>query len=467
MPVPKSKSVSLSVANTQEGDRLRSFCRTISKNPYDNDIVDSYFSEIARCLRIEGVCEENLRAGMLLTTALISARLEYPVSIILCSSEEADSINLLEICKKMVPPESYWEVQDIKTENLYSKERYYSHRTLIIRDVNSFKKATPDLMSLLTLGYAERQETYTSKLGGGVKNYRINYPLAFIGIEVPDGPKYPFHPSFIKVDIMKNNHSDRMSEFGNMDPERYKISINCGIVKVVLERLSKSPVSIPYQRQYYERLIRYQTKDLMAKKSVVDKIIRICSILNRPPKWTDEELMQRVVSNKAVPIHNHDMHTSTKADYYFAYLLINNIFPIDKTHYNPEQRKLIDMVKYINYSKLQTATISKMTDTKALLLLHEYPIYWAKLEEIFEEINRGKQIISSYTEVEHQLNILSKGKIISKRKIENKRSYGYFLNVMDINNTISLPYPSEILDTIYGEKKAKVIDPISNNVVEI
>lgn len=443
-------------------------------DPYGHDdgVIRSLLCDVSHFLQRSGVESENIQAGLLIYIALNSVRLGFPISVILKTDELTKTRHLLNVCKQIAPKESFREVQELKYEQLYNDKKYFEDKVIICQDTSGVKKAMPDLLMLLTQGYATRQENYKSRLGSGIQEGKIQYSLGFIGIELVDSNSYFDHPSIIKISV---GNADRPN--GQMMPivfcKRYqeedpKIHIECRRIGKVFERMRYQKVDTRYLNQTYNHIRNQQPVCFWEKINVIIKVLSLITIMNHPDEITPEELISSFINYKNTNmVEPSETLTATEAEYFITTTLLNEVITIKNDWLTVDEFKVFEAVKSINFGKLRSALTPNNNTSYKLWLLINNSIFWAKKDEIFKQVNETSKNIMALPVIEKALQSLIKMSFISAKRIDGSREYGYFIVVPEANGKIKLPHPSMITNQIHKNQSVQVVNPLTGGIENI
>jgi hypothetical protein len=157
---------------------------------------------------------------------------------------------------------------------------------------------------------------------------------------------------------------------------------------------------------------------------------------------------------------------STKVDYHLARLLLDGILMAGHTHYNDRQRKIFETVKTINLGKMNAAMVEKSSDVELLARISQNTGCWASRENIFQAAN-GERPEYPLSTVSKDLTDLVGMGVLERAKPPKKRSFGYYITTMALNNAINLPTAKSIKDPVYEGKTVSVVNPLTGRVDKI
>ncbi len=257
-------------------------------HPYgwSDGIIRSPLVWVSEYLRNNGIAPENIRARHLIHLALNSVSLGLPLSIILTAEDPTIASHLVCICKKIVPINSFHEVYELKSEELYKDQEFFKDKAIICHDIFASKKVIPDLIRIITQGYTIRQVPFYSKFGNTIQNVIAKHPKAVIGIETTDRESLLNHPSIIKVPVGINScDNESVPPIFPNSPDSIN-NIASRTVATIFERLRKRQISIPYLNQIVRIVAKQKPDNCREKVGIIQKVISLCSIINNPPHPT-------------------------------------------------------------------------------------------------------------------------------------------------------------------------------------
>ena len=446
-------------------------------DPYANEdsVIRPTLCDVGNFLQQSGVLFENLQAGLLIYIAFNSVKLGYPIPVVFKTNDLPKARHLLNLCKQIAPKDSFREVHELKYEQLYNDENYFKGRVIVCQDASGVKKAMPDLLMLLTQGYSTRQENYKSKLGAGIQDHTIEYPLGFIGIEPNDSKSFLDHPAVIKISLANVDcfNSQMMPiVLRDMFQQQHQVSfIEARRIAKIFERMKYQKVDTRCFDHAALEVSRQKPNSLREKINVMKKVLSLITIMNHPKKVTAIEIYNSFIEANirnidAEPEASHKL-TATKVEYFISKTLLKDVITIKNESLTADEIKIFEAVKKINFGKLQSALIARDNIRDKLWLLINNHTYWAKKEEIFKQVNNNSSEILSLPVIEKGLYSLNKMDFIAAKRIEGSRRYGYYIVVPEANDSIKLPHPSQIIDPIFQGQSIKVVNPMSGDIETI
>jgi hypothetical protein len=227
--------------------------RIFFRQPYDpnNGIVQPLLHEAAKHLLKNNISQGNLPAALIIFLALNSARLGYPLPIILQSNDPQAVRHLLSICKQIVPKESFIEVQDLSWIQLYENPDKFRGKVIICTIPKGCKKAMPDIQNLTLHGRSARQVPYKSTISKGFNRHHIKYSVGFIGVETTDEKNALNHPAILKIPLSVNEDTGNYAAIGYDTFELHNEEDFREIhrIKTIFRRLKPCKVQVPFKKQ--------------------------------------------------------------------------------------------------------------------------------------------------------------------------------------------------------------------------
>ncbi len=429
---------------------------------------------VAEYLRSCGVADQNIKAGLLVYTAMNSVRLGYPQSIILLAEDDGSASQLLHACKMIAPSKSLREVQELKAEQFYSSQVFYRGKVLICSDLSGVTKAMPDLLNLLTMGQTTRQGDSSSKFRTGTRTFTARYPIAFIGIEDPATRKTLMgHPSIIRIPIVGDFDSPCLRGVVNCNQPQERKEDETGTIATMFERLSKRNVSIPFQEQILTCLILQRPENFRDKANTIMNIIRLSTIMGDPPPFSMRELFKMLNgidegSLIASPnVRGPGEISAGKVDYFLASLLLDDVLTTGSKSFTRMETRVFEAVKSINFGKAGMAMMSQNSSKEKLTMLPRIPEWWAYMYDIMGTLNKSAAVFISAPEIETVLGKLKTMKVMGEKRGESSKGEGYFILVPAIDSFLRMPEPKQINDPAFLGPPIRVMNPITGVEEEI
>jgi hypothetical protein len=465
-------------------DLLNLLDRSLFPHPcgWQDGIIRPLLASVGNHLRKHGVAQENVRAGLIIYTAMNSVRLGYPLSVILIPDDYETAINLLSTCENIAPSDALQIIQELKAEHLYSHQPSYAKKVLICHDTAAIKKAMPDLLNLITTGKTARQYDSKSKAGSSIQNWTAQYPIALIGIE-RSGEKECLidHPSILRIPVSIGCYSNNPISYpdsGAMPEDKRR---ERRTVAAMFERLTPRHVLIPYMDQITASILAQKTDKARDKINIIRNLVSICSIINDPPPVSPREIADGLIgldrrggsqdqnlvlsARNVFPVNGKPVEAS-KLDYYVSSKLLNGVISKDPYSVTSFQKRVFDTVKLINVSKY--GLLHASNDIVPMLVnLHRIPQHWAYMHDIMGVLNKKTNFFVSIPEIENALGELKRLKVIGVHSGDTDKGRGYFILRIDVASYLELPPISKISHPLFQEESMAVMNPITGDIEKI
>jgi hypothetical protein len=366
----------------------------------------------------------------------------------------------------IAPKNSFVEIRALKAEELYKDQGFFSNKVLICRDIANIKKALPDLISLITLGRTSRQVSVRSNYGNSTQNVTAKYPAALIGIESVEKASLIRDPSFIRIPVFDDHISTSLYTDGFHERSGPDSEITTRSIAAMFERLRHKRVNISYLRKLLRNVIGQQPTHFRQKMRIIHDSIALCAIINDPPVVTANELFLKNIGIDGPVTSVEDVNANT-IDYYIASNLINGVIGIGSEQILPDQMKVFNAVKKINFGKITQAAIDQNNLSLKLSLLPRFTEYWAYEHEILKVLNSSKQAYVSFPEIDKNLKLLKKLNKIGSKKGSATYGIGYFILTPEIDTYLRIPELSEIFPVERHTSVKSIFNPITGDVEKI
>lgn len=472
---------------TAKADQDLSYLFYDSPHAGDTDVFRPLLCTTKNILTKRGVAIGHEKAALLTSLAINSARLKYPLSVLLMAQNPLLAVNILDHCVRLAPANSTIEFQEMKPEHLILGAKDFRNRTVISADPNGFKKVNKDIEMLLTRGFTVKQETVKSKYEVSIEERRTDWPIAFVGISNGQRKGNIDHPLILRVSLDEEVETTRKrSGFGDVIfSESDSLQVEIARAKKTFERLMPRRVDIPYFSQLWDHLLKLNTEHPEAKALALGNVISICAIINNPMPIYQDELfaemyrIDRQKVNKWLADMGHKSYKNdndgkaapaiiaTKVDYYLPWLLLDGILLNEDSFLATRQKRIYESLCRINMEKVKQAMLKKGDDIELLSTISQSSVYWARRENIYELVNSDGGQYLSLSIVNNELMELIKMGIIDRSKPQKSRHFKYYAMTLNSGGAISLPPPSEINDPIYEGKPVDVINPLTGQAEKI
>lgn len=432
-------------------------------------------------LLANGVFPDNIKAANLISIAMLSGRLGYPIPLMLETDAPQRAIQLLDQSRLLIPSEAIIEFQEFRPEYLYyDAGKKLNGKCIVSPTVNGFKKACSDLELILTRGHSTRQELAKGKYDFSFSEHQSKMQVSLIGVNDGKSKGNLSLPSIPRIPI-KGNHTGGLLTTSEVIKRYNLIYSPLFKMRKTYQRLKWRPVYIPFEQQIESAMVEGGCDNVSEKMGIIKNLISIFAIMREPPPLhmaelgaiiygTDEKevshWLQDTGHKKDVESKRNEPLTATKYDYYLALQLLEEILISGPNHFTDRQREVFETVKAINKGKTSTMILKRGDDVEILAAIIKNYGCWASREKIFEFINKGDDDFS-LSSVSNDLVDLVKMGVLERRKPPKNRFFGYYITTPTLSNAIQLPTPETIIDPVYQGKKIDIVNPYTDKIDRI
>jgi hypothetical protein len=453
--------------------------RAVPDGPFVSPIVG-----MARMLKALGVNPDDLKASMIVSMALNSARLGYSIPTILLSKEPSAAVKVLHRCMQVTPSVSFIEFQKMTQEDLFLGSPQIRERTVTSSDENGFKKVRQDVDLLLSRGNSTTQELIRSKFGVGLQSRRVEIPLSLVGVAPDRASSVLQHPSLLWVSVRGEQEKAvaQAPRTGNGDSNPL-LDVEVARLQKTFERLCWHPVDVPFAEQIMGALKDVKSLPVCQVENIF-KVLCMSAIINNPPPVQWDEIVslmygvgrekvgswlaaKKDIAIPVVQIGGSPTLVATKVDYFFAWLLLDKILPVGEFILTPRQNHVLDVLKRLNMAGISNAHINNKSVVEILSTIANSTNAWMTREKVFEILNKDGGEYVSLSTVNNELQYLLKVGIVDRKKPPKQNQYRYYILTLDAGQYLTLPHPSEINDPIYQGKPVEVVNPLTGAVEKI
>lgn len=431
----------------------------------------------------ETLPSQNLKSAFLLYLAINSARLGYPLSVLLMPDDQLAAVTLLDRVCNLAPEDSFMEFRKVQPEHLFTGggARFHS-KCIVSGDPDGLVKVMPDLELMLARGKTVRQEVLNKKYKIAIEEFRAEWPVSFVGVAPLKKGGDSWHPSIIRLPVDSSCNVSVLHTGPGSSQGMEALSILR--IKKTFARLRPRKVLIPFADQLGEVLIKSGGSHLDFKMEILKKVISICAIINQPPPVTMEELGSYIYQADISAVRSWLTEagalqdgqgqddgtgpiTADKKDLYLARLLLDGVLSSEGTYMTERQRVVYETVRMINLGKLSTSFTKTGKEEEKLAGIAQSSGCWATIEMIFEHINNGSKPIISMATLYKDLVALMNSDILGRAKPPKKNQFGYFAMRLNMDITLPLPQLTDIWGAPAEGKALQVINPLTGQIVEI
>jgi len=430
-----------------------------------------------------GMNQAQIQPALLVTMALMSSRLGYPISIMLTTKDPHRAAKLVESCRKLVPPETHIEFDVMKPEHLFIEGgRQIRGKCAVSLRESGFDKVLHEIESILSRGCAVRRETVRGKYDVRHEVHRADFPISIIGINDGRLSKKGMHPLILRVPI-----SEAIGQAGVQEQviEQAELLQSPHFkIRKSLARLKPRQVIIPFEDQLRSDLASQTREHADSMLLIMKNLISLWTIINQPPPVTRAELgasfygadetevqdflVRAGIEQACTGYDELEPLVATKLEYYFASVLLEGMLQKGQTNVLSERQQLVfETVKTINLAKAASVILEKGDDFEKISCIAKGSSNWANREIIYEMMSRKSSEPYSMSTITHELMELCKMDLIERSKPKKSNQYGYYVSAMKPNSAVILPPPSTIQDPRYQGVLINVVNPITLQVEKV
>ena len=440
---------------------------------------------VAEQLMKAGLPNQALKEAFLLYMVMNSARLGYPLSVLLMPDDPLAAISLIDRVKMLVPADSFIEFQRMKPDQLFiNGGEPYRNKCIVSSDPAGFSKVMPDFEVMLTRGHTVRQEIRNRKFDVAIEEFKAEWPVSFVGIAPPMKKEHEWHPSIIRLPIKSSEAIPVINRSGFFAHSAF--SLPAQRVKKTFERLKPRQVIIPFIDQIYTAMVESGTSHVDCKMDQVAKMISVSAILNNPPHVTMEEIGSYIYgtdidvakqflaeTGRISPSDAGDNGlgeiTADKKDLYLAQLLLEGVIRSNNTYMTERQRRIYDAVRKYNLGRLSLTVdaIDKANEAESLARIAKSSSCWGDVNTIFGFVNNGSEPIIAMATIYKDLMAMVYNGILARAKPPKTNHYGYFVMQLNMDQSMVIPEPSKIKLSDAEKEVVDIINPITAEQVKI
>lgn len=424
----------------------------------------------------------NLKVALLTLVTILSAKLQKAMGLLLAATDPTAGMRILKQCLLLAPENAYRECGQLKNEELFGNAAGIDGRAIVSFEPLGLTKAWAHLEKLLTVGHSIHTEVIKSKYDTFAHSHRAAALVSVVGIIADMKDRSYDNPAILKVPLNINEYpvSQLLGPF--QDGRQVDVSTEVATVRLreTLARFRPTPVEIPFASVLLDAVKAADPSDLERKMEIILKTLAICCIVNNPEQATQEEIFARIykidihklrqlqaasAGNQYIP-EEPPVIRATKVDYYHAWLLLNDMIPVNNISLSDRQCRVYEALKQYNIYKMSNV-MSKPNAIKQISLLSGSTAYWATRENIFEALNKTDKEEISLSTLYHELQHLMKEGLVAEGKYPKSSQKGYYVTTFEAGKKIQLPHPSVIIDDMLKGEKVQVINPITGGTETI
>lgn len=458
----------------KEDNCLEQFSRVMT---LDDIFFKNPLQEAAKLLQKNMITDHNLKAALLTLIIILSAKLNKPMGLMLATSDLSIGMKILKQCMILAPEETYKECGQLNIAELFCSAEGLNGKAIISLEPSGFIKTWKHLEKMLNIGYSMHTEVIKSSYNTFTHSNRTDSLVSIVGIITGMIDRNYNNPIVLKVPLHVDEYPLSQLLCQCQDGIQSDLSTEVATVRLreTLARLRPMKVDIPFSTLLFTAIKVSNAAYPERKLEMLLKVISICCIINNADQVTREEIIARIykidirklnrLQTSSLMKHQLDPEklpvlTATKIDYYHAWLLMNEMIPIQEISLSDRQIKVFEVIKKINFGKLNNS-FSENNVIKQLSQISTSSTYWARREKIFEEFNKNGHEEASQSTIYIELQHLIKEGLIAEDKYPKSTSKGYYVATFEAGKNIKLPHPSEIIDDEFKGEKLQVINPLT------
>ena len=357
-----------------------------------------------------GVSNNQLKAGLLAMVVGISARLNDP--LVLLISEESHGVldGMLNACKTMLPKDMYCDLRRLKDVNDEVKGSAMYGKTIIPSFFQITRKNRDELLETMkNLTRLDSWDAHIKRITGSGKDV-MDRSAAWI-IRGSDSEKPIHDPHVLRTQVQYEQSSElaRVSASVGAVSEKLHGTMAAKRVELMLNKLEPALVEVPFVDSF-QRAFGSSPGSAEKVKNLL-KVIRTVTVVSKVMEFDELDSLAKStgfcrpfiesycqardgvgVDTASIIAGKHPVAIqikATKEDYYYAWLLCNDIFTCGCEPISPRQERIFEVVREINLSRLRGTTFTDVQNSGDVLSsLHASTDLrsWASREEINQKM---------------------------------------------------------------------------------
>ncbi|HYA91032.1 MAG TPA: hypothetical protein VEK32_06005 [Thermodesulfobacteriota bacterium] len=447
------------------------------KNQPQDEIQDSPLRGACHMLKEWGIHPLHMKAAALTVLAFNSPRLNFPINLAL-TEEDAGGGELLNLCRRLVPPDGVIEsidVPDVSRQSLKGK-------TIFLPEYGEKNKKLGALMRLLKYGRVQQSNLK------GMKDARemSEGPTALICFLKEKDSEILSFPFIFHLHLTSPNLSNlqrALQEERLRHSESFESDLKYLHVRALLGRLIPRDVNIPFFDQIVNS-ISDKIPNYLEVIRFVTNVIKVITIINHFTPASEQEIIRTYLSASAgegvgqvqsdrcllLPPGNASLLkglTSTVYDFFCAKCLLEGL-PLNRDdQLGGRTFRVYEAIKTINLDYL---SVFGLKDNELLDTL-EHPNHtrgWPGVRQIHAQANKDQVEVISQSTVNKEVEFLIEHDYIQQREIaRNPVKYVYAIKTLSVGPcSIKLPNPKDLYD-LSSDGPIPGRNPLTGEVVEI
>ena len=460
---------------------IKQMFRMIFTDPrgWNDGIFRSPLIFVAEYLRKRGYGRDAVQVGLLITVALSSVRLGYPLSLILVTDDYPQTADLLNACKRILPNDVICDGRDLKWEQLYRDQGFLKNKVIVCDDAKSLKKCMPDINDLIVFGKTTRQVQLGGKFGVITQTITAEYPTSLVCIENADNGPLISHPSIIRVPVSSDLFNESHTSDDNFDLTGNGNLIDSKVISKMFDRIPKTGVSVPFFNDILAWILKQRIENLRTRMEVIRKVIQVCATLANPPQFNNNEIIAKYIGIDMEQLMESCAHNGVgrqtlpgwtrtiqagREDYYVAKALLDNIVSSGSEMFTITELRLFKTVRKINIMKCGESMEGKTSIIKKIIGFPRIPDRWAHMHDIMNELKKESAPFMPEPHITKCLGKLKKRGVIDSKKGDSNKGEGYYILVPEIHSYVELPKLPDLGHPDLQGAPTKIVNPITGEI---
>ena len=465
-----------------------------------NETLQSLLCDITRVLKANGTPSAHIGSALVITTALVSARHQEPMAVLLVGDEgscEAASW-LLSKCMDLAPEQYRVELMNLKQKTLYEYASTFTGKTVVAANLKGIKGSLPDVVKMIERSTVtdiqpDRNKGIQSKTVKDCSWIIVAYPKEAEPLEDHRVIRIPV--SFdAAADKERREHELAMA--GDLNIEVMS-RVQAKQIRKQLERVPVKRVVIPYTGQLKQPLANLPTGPSLSYLSMVRLMTRMrhCPSSITPGEMyadylgldqrdyealmglADGPLALTGVTGTALPgdvsaSSAANVFVANKVDAYYAKELLGGLLDLGPDRLTADERRVFEAVQGFNREVVKGNFFVSREPTEAemmnILMFPDNQRCWATHTQIKAALQKGSGAVPGRKKIDEALTKLQADKLIMKIKSRiNPNEFLYAATTFDAVEPPHLPNPSDITDDEYHGQLIRVLNPVTLREEEI
>ncbi len=459
--------------------------------------LSSPLCRMADMLRREGVPSSHLQPAMLIGTGLLSSHAGFPLSVGIASDDNSMAIKLMQSCINTVPESSIMEFSRFDVGKLHEGRNDIRKKTILVLDAREMKKVAPELRQISSRKFMVDSVRSRERGANSMERVQIGNLTGFVFLGRPDD--IAAHRDLFSIVVSLESDKTCQDEMAAhiavlaSSPQDDALPVERRALAKMIEALQPEPVTIPYAGQLTS-LLRSAGVENARDIETILMMIKIVVIVNGVRPLSLERVITEYlgvtptqfegfarkhsvpeefgflpkqesrISLPGSPSGNGEGSGSglcaTKADYYYARLLLGKYVSSHGEELTPRERRVFNAIS--DYNREQAVAggcFVEPSDNKQIIEVLEHPENLktgVDMNELMDRLNSDGGEHMKRATLDSELKRLIEKKFARSAKLPGKNKLVYFVTTLDTGSGGSLPEPSMI-----DPQPMKVINPFT------